>query len=71
MDYADIIAAIDAAILNWASQPVEIDVNGRKTIYRSLDELTRARKYYAQLLAQGADGNVPQFVQVSNGGPQG
>jgi hypothetical protein len=54
--YSAIVEAIDAAILAWCGQAVELSVGGRTTRYRSLDELTRARKYYASLAANSAAG---------------
>lgn len=71
-DYQAIIEAIDAAILEWVGQPVEIDHNGKKTVYRSLNDLLNARRYYVQLQASAAaGGNSMQFAQVENGGPRG
>ena len=71
-DYQDIIDAIDAAILVWAGQPVEIDNNCKKTVYRTLNDLIRARQYYVQLQASAAlGGNSMQFAQIEKGGPRG
>lgn len=55
-DYAAIIAAIDTAIQNWAGKPMTITVEGRTITYRSFQQLIEARKYYAQLAAQGTGG---------------
>jgi len=48
-DYTAIIAAIDAAITDWAGSPVMLTESGRSVTYRSLKELIEARKYYAKL----------------------
>lgn len=47
VDYATIIATIDAAINNWAGKPLSLSINGRAITYRSLTELIEARRYYA------------------------
>lgn len=54
-DYSATIAAIDAAILAWSGKPVKLTEGGaagRAVEYRSLDDLLKARKYYASLQAQ-------------------
>jgi len=43
---AEIIAAIDTAILNWAGKPVVLSESGRSVTYRSLKQLLDARTYY-------------------------
>ncbi len=64
--YADIIAAIDAAVLSWAGQPVRVkDEYNREIEYRSLDELMRARAQYVQLQvsSSGQRGFALQTIQ--------
>lgn len=52
INYKDIVAAIDEAVLNWAGRPITLRfADGRTNTYRTLDELVAARKYYAQLIA--------------------
>lgn len=51
-DYAATITAIDAAILEWAGEPVTLSEQGRSVTYRSLNSLLEARKYYAELQSQ-------------------
>jgi len=48
--YQDIIDALDAAILAGADEPINITIRGRTYTYRTLEELTKARSYYANLL---------------------
>jgi len=67
--YTAIIAAIDAAILEGVSGPGEITFrDGRKLVYRSLDDLIRARATYVSLknAASGSSGFVIRKKQ--NGG---
>ena len=52
-DYAAIIDAIDAAILNWVGEPVMLTEAGRSVTYRSLRDLLAARDKYVSL-AQAA-----------------
>ena len=54
--YATIITEIDDAILEWIGKPITITVNNRSTTYRSVDELIRARRYYAKLSAAANNG---------------
>lgn len=54
--YAAIVEAIDAAILDWIGEPISIQTGQRQLTFRSLDELTRARRYYAQLAASASAG---------------
>ena len=55
-DYSTILAAIDEAIKQWAGKPIMItSESGRSVKYRSLKELTDARKNYAILAAQSAN----------------
>jgi len=48
---AEIVAALDTAILNWAGSPVKVQEQGSIVEYRSLADLVRARGYYANLAA--------------------
>lgn len=66
--YSSIIAAIDDAILNWADRPASISINGRQTTYRSLDDLIRARKYYAQLAANSNSGRKFRITEIKANG---
>jgi ABC-type cobalamin transport system ATPase subunit len=45
--------ALDAAI---ASSELEVQLDGRRVRYRSLDELLKARAHVAQVLAASAQG---------------
>ena len=62
--YLSIVAAIDDAIISWVDKPVNISVSGRSTTYRSLDELIKARKYYAQLAANSASGRKFRISEI-------
>lgn len=66
--YTAIIAAIDAAILNWAGEPVVIEQGGKKVEYRKLDDLLKARKTYAQLLSTATRGKTYRIQPLRNGG---
>jgi hypothetical protein len=48
--YADIISALDAAIESWAGRPQSLSIDGKLTVYRTFDDLIKARTYYAGLL---------------------
>lgn len=54
--YAEIIAAIDDAILNWIGEPVRMSHNGKSVEYRELSDLIKARKYYVRLAAASGRG---------------
>jgi hypothetical protein len=69
--YSDIVAALDAAILAWCDKPVTLShPGGRSNTYRSLDELIRARDYYAKLTAATANnpGSRLRFARFNSGG---
>lgn len=53
-NYQAIIDAIDAAILTGVSGPGEVTAAGRTIRYRSLEDLTKTRQYYARLAASAA-----------------
>lgn len=65
--YTSIIAAIDDAIADWAGKPISISTSGRSTTYRSLDELLKARRYYAQLAANSAGGKPFRISHLKSG----
>lgn len=52
--YQAILDAIDAAILEGVSGPGELIASGRTVKYRSLGELTAARRQYAALAAKAS-----------------
>ena len=68
MSNTTIIAALDAAILAWADKPVTLANNGRTTTYRSLDELIRARTYYASLAAAATPSGSLRMSRFRSGG---
>jgi hypothetical protein len=69
VSYQDIIDAIDAAILEWAGKPVQVASPAGGTItYRSLTELTAARREYSRLAAQSAGTGGPVFGKITAGG---
>lgn len=73
-NYQAIIDAIDAALLTGVSGPGEITTPVGGTIkYRSLDELTRTRKTYADLLSQSTNGGGRRFGlrQLQSGSARG
>lgn len=66
---AEIIAAIDDAILAWCDKPVSITTTGgRSKTYRSLKELIDARSAYASLLRTQAGGVGFQIHHIQPGG---
>ena len=67
-NYQDIIDTIDAAILAWAGEPVTSTVFGRVTTWRSLEELTAARSYYANLLRTRGGSVGFQMHHIQPGG---
>ena len=69
MSYQTIIDAIDAAVEKWAGRAVSITgPNGGVIMYRSLDELTRARKTYENLLNRDAGTGGPRLGKITAGG---
>ena len=69
-DYQAVVDAIDAAILNWVGEPITISQSGRALTYRTIDELTRARKYYARLASAAGNPKGFKVSVVKNGGPR-
>jgi len=67
-DYAAIITAIDAAILEWAGEPVSMQEGGRSVTYRSLTQLIDARKYYANLQQQVTNKKPFGIINLKAGG---
>ena len=66
--YRAIIDAIDDAIATWAGTPISLSAaDGRSTTYRSLDELIKARKYYAQLAANQANSKPFKITHLKTG----
>jgi len=66
--YTTIIAAIDNAIETWAGSPLSIQVNNRTTTYRSLEDLLKARRYYAQLQANANAGRPFRISEIKANG---
>lgn len=65
---AEIIAAIDTAILAWCGKPVTISQNGLQVTYRSLTELTAARTYYSGMLHSQGASTAFQIHEFAAGG---
>lgn len=67
--YQDIIDAIDAAILAWASEPLKLSFGNEGMVeYRSLDQLNRTRDKYAGLLRKSQSKRPFQLLPVRPGG---
>jgi len=66
--YQEIIDVIDEHIKEWAGEPVSTVVNGRTTTWRSLEELTKARTYYANLLRTQGGAVGFQMHHIQSGG---
>ena len=60
-----IIDALDDAILESAQAgfPVSYTINGRTYTAQSLDQITRLRSYYAQLLSDQQSGGARNRVE--------
>lgn len=70
--YAAIIAKIDEAIENWAGEPVQISEGTMSLTYRSIDDLIKARKYYASLAAAANRGGRGfSITKLRAGGTRG
>jgi len=67
---SEIIAAIDAAILKWADEPLTIAVAGRNIQYRTLQQLRDARDYYAKLQKATSTTRPFFFQKLKAGGPR-
>jgi hypothetical protein len=68
--YAEIIAALDDAILAGASRPVEIEHKGKRHRYETLDSMIKARAYFAGLQAAQTVGGGFHIGLISNGGSE-
>lgn len=65
--YAEIIAAIDDAILNWIDGPIRMSHNGKSVEYRELSDLIKARKYYVKLQQASSGGRGFKISKFAGG----
>lgn len=63
--YTDIVDALDAAILAWAGSPLAVTIHGRTTQFRTMDDLLKARTYYAALAAQTTRSGAPFAISIA------
>lgn len=72
---AEIVAAIDEAILGWVGTPASITINGRVVTYRKLQDLLDARTYYQTLQSQQSSSSFPfgvtKVTPMASGGGSG